>query len=222
MTDNHESQNGNVINIHHLADGWYLADGEQREGPYAHSVAIGRATELAQRMRHRNKPPARIRVYNENGEPEHEWIYGDAVFTFPAAPAFQWVWRARPGQDSRGETNHDGDTITVIIDRGFKETQTMTLRLLGVNAPELNSSDANVRQRALQAKQFVADWLAQRAASGNPWPLLLTSYRLDIPIAPDKYGDRFDAVVYDTRGFCLNTDLLASGNAVNYPITLER
>jgi micrococcal nuclease len=49
----------------------------------------------------------------------------------------------------------DGDTVDAVVDVGFKMTAMLRLRLLGVNTPELKSSDPVERQKAMQAKDYV-------------------------------------------------------------------
>jgi endonuclease YncB( thermonuclease family) len=49
----------------------------------------------------------------------------------------------------------DGDTVELMIDLGIKTFKHETLRLLGINTPELNSRDPLVREQAHRAKEFL-------------------------------------------------------------------
>lgn len=53
----------------------------------------------------------------------------------------------------------DGDTIWVTMDLGFDTFRTTVCRFYGINTPELKSKDPVVKQKAYEAKQFVADRL---------------------------------------------------------------
>lgn len=48
----------------------------------------------------------------------------------------------------------DGDTISAVVDLGFRMTTEQRLRLLGVNTPELHAQDPDERRRAQEAKAF--------------------------------------------------------------------
>lgn len=99
----------------------------------------------------------------------------------------------------------DGDTFDAGIDLGFGITAHHRIRLLGVNTPELNSSDPALADRARQAKLFVMEWLE---LSDEAWPLAL-----EISKSLDKYG-RYLARVFKTVGgreICLNDVLVANG-----------
>lgn len=92
----------------------------------------------------------------------------------------------------------DADTIVLMLDRGFHDYAERTVRLLGVNAPELRGVSA-VAGRA--ARDFVVHWLSE---SGG---LLLESNKYE------KYG-RTLGTLWRADGRCLNQDLLDAGHAV--------
>ena len=49
----------------------------------------------------------------------------------------------------------DGDTVDALIDLGFGVYTKQRLRLLGINASELNSKDASEREKATKAKDYL-------------------------------------------------------------------
>lgn len=52
----------------------------------------------------------------------------------------------------------DGDTYDMNVDLGFSVTMGMRVRLADVDTPELNSQDEEERKKALEAKEFVAQY----------------------------------------------------------------
>lgn len=56
-----------------------------------------------------------------------------------------------------GKGAHDGDTLIVFADKGMYDYQMVTLRLLGVWAPEVVGTTGDVLTRARAAKTFVED-----------------------------------------------------------------
>lgn len=109
------------------------------------------------------------------------------LFTYKA-----WVFRVL-----------DGDTIEAIIDLGFGFATTQTLRLRGIDAPELKTLDG------VEAKEFVASTLASFIKKKQP--LLIKTSK------SDKY-DRYlaDVFIADKNGEeqYLNNVLLSEGHAV--------
>jgi endonuclease YncB( thermonuclease family) len=105
----------------------------------------------------------------------------------------------------------DGDTILADVDLGFHLRMRMSLRLAGVDTPELTAPDPADRQRAQAARDLVSGRLA--AASD----VIATTAK---PRATDKYGRWLASVRYrlaptepwrDLAG-----DLLAGGLARAY------
>ncbi len=120
--------------------------------------------------------------------------------TTPTMPQHNYVYRARLA------LVHDGDTIFLQIDLGFEVGVRVDVRVLGINAPELATPAGKVAQQAALA------WL-MGAASGD-WPLVIASYKTDRPIGPDKYGGRWDALIYRVSdGQELGAALIAAGQA---------
>lgn len=56
----------------------------------------------------------------------------------------------------------DGDTVDAVIDLGFRMSATHRLRLLGINAPEKNSSDPLIRAQALKSRDALCSYLVSR------------------------------------------------------------
>lgn len=102
----------------------------------------------------------------------------------------------------------DADTIVVdcLIDVGFEEmtTKRRKVRLLGIDAPELHSADADERARANVAAEFANELVA-------PGELLTV-----IIVKPDKYGGRDDGHVWTADGTHLGRAILEAGHAVPY------
>ena len=102
----------------------------------------------------------------------------------------------------------DGDTFDVYLDVAFHGYRRERLRLLGLNTPEVFGTS---KEAGLAAKAYVVNWLAEAALGGDPWYLVIQTYKSDV------FG-RYLATVWRTLDSrCLNDDLLSSGNAVPYP-----
>ena len=106
---------------------------------------------------------------------------------------------------------HDGDTISVLLDGGEEEI----VRLVGINAPEINGPDGNPEPFAMEAKSFVDKILAKRVT------LLMSS---DERFQRDDYNRLLCVVICD--GENLNAALLSEGlasrmffrnNMLNFP-----
>ena len=91
----------------------------------------------------------------------------------------------------------DGDTVEVVIDRGFHDTSKKTCRLHGVNTPERYTDEGK------QVTEFVKTWMSSAA--------LVRSYKFS-----GKYG-RFIGDFYSETGESLCDTLLRLGYAVAYP-----
>lgn len=97
----------------------------------------------------------------------------------------------------------DGDTLSLLIDTGFKHTWKTNCRLEGINTPELRSEDVEQREKAQLAKQY----LLERIPPGSP--VYIISRRLD------KYGRPIADVYFN--GESINKELVSKGYAVKYP-----
>jgi endonuclease YncB( thermonuclease family) len=93
---------------------------------------------------------------------------------------------------------HDGDTLTVSVDLGFRIVHQVNIRLAGINAPELRTEEGKTTLRVLAA--FVAEhagqWTARTFKSGE-----------------EKYG-RWLAKLYAPDGTDVSAWLLSMGLAV--------
>lgn len=89
--------------------------------------------------------------------------------------------------------NHDGDTVTVDVDLGFKVGVEMDVRLYGIDTPEVVGMS---RARGLQAKHFLETLLVDSKDSG-----LLTMK--SIKDKADKYGGRYLGELYLPLSFSI-------------------
>lgn len=91
----------------------------------------------------------------------------------------------------------DADTVQVTVDLGFSVHFVTSVRLRGINAPEMNTPEGRA------ARDFLVGILPVGAA------VTLNT------VKPDKYANRFDAVmVYG--GVNINRAVLEAGYAVPY------
>lgn len=101
----------------------------------------------------------------------------------------------------------DGDTVDVQVELGFYVSQSMRMRLNGIDTMEMNSKDATERFMARQAKELLEQYLGREC--------VVRSHK------KDKYG-RFlcDLYVFDGADkeelIDINKMLLDSGLAVAY------
>jgi micrococcal nuclease len=81
----------------------------------------------------------------------------------------------------------DGDTVELMIDLGFSQFTRQTMRLYGVDAPEIRTKEGKA------AKAWLED------AIRPPEPIYVQTIQLSTKTKRDKYG-RFLAVLYDDLG----------------------
>lgn len=112
----------------------------------------------------------------------------------------------------------DGDTVEMNIDLGLHVHINVTLRLIGIDTPELRSSDPVERSRAKEARDFVANRLG---LNGGAQPLVRV--RTTKPRTTDKYGRFLAEILYThitedvaDRWQVLNTELINTGLARAY------
>lgn len=65
---------------------------------------------------------------------------------------------------------HDGDTFTAVVDLGFRVATTISVRVRGVDTPEMHDKDEAKRLAAQAAQRFTQSTLADRV-------FLLESYK---------------------------------------------
>lgn len=94
----------------------------------------------------------------------------------------------------------DGDTLVVIVDLGFSIATEQTVRLAGINAPEVVGED---KAAGLAAKL----WLIERLPVG-------TLVRVHTVKDNDKYGRYLANVLVPGEAMTINEQLVAAGHAV--------
>ncbi len=105
----------------------------------------------------------------------------------------------------------DGDTCMGVLDVGLgiylgrEPGPLYSIRLAGINTPEINAPDPVVRQVAIDAR----DYLRSLVQPGDVC-------RVD-SVSWDKYSRRIDAILTSPSGVNLNQAMLDSGHAVVYP-----
>lgn len=105
----------------------------------------------------------------------------------------------------------DGDTLVLCFDLGFKIRVDQTVRLYGINTPELIGESAQAGQAAKDAVMKMLSTAVKLRARTHKMP------------KHDKYGRYLaEVVVIDAAGNekSLNETLLAEGHAVPYLVTL--
>lgn len=115
----------------------------------------------------------------------------------------------------------DGDTVDMVIDRGFRDYRLDRFRLYGIDTPEMNDKDPAVRLKAVEARDLMQSWLQPSGVllgTGivrvTSWPLRIVTYK-----DPDNFGRWLvDIYMQDAEGkeFHVNQELLARGLAVPY------
>lgn len=96
----------------------------------------------------------------------------------------------------------DGDTIRVRMSLGLDVYVNQTLRLYGINTPEMNTEEGK------KAKEFVLNWF---------WDKVETDIKYStIKDRREKYGRYLVSVFHVPTGESLNSTLLKEGLAVPY------
>jgi micrococcal nuclease len=98
----------------------------------------------------------------------------------------------------------DGDTLHLDVDLGCDTTLAMTVRLYGLNCPEMNTDAGKA------AKAWVDQWVTDHAYGG-------ASLRT-VKDKKEKYGRYLADLLPDDGSPSLCTALLESGHAVPYMI----
>ena len=99
----------------------------------------------------------------------------------------------------------DGDTIDVKLDLGFDLHLQARIRFAGINAPESRTRDLVEKQKGLEAKRFVEDWL-------NGCETIIVQTQLD---KKGKFG-RILGNILNADGACLNEEMVSLGHATPY------
>lgn len=110
------------------------------------------------------------------------------------------AWGVSSKRDPLGVV--DGDTLNVGVDLGLDVAHNITLRMFGINAPELSTIEGKA------AKQWAVAWFEQHCPTGQFVVQTAKDNR-------DKYG-RYLATVVAPDGAVFNSDIVAAGMAVPY------
>jgi micrococcal nuclease len=101
----------------------------------------------------------------------------------------------------------DGDTIDVDIDLGFNLTaNTLRLRLLGVDTPEMRGPD---RRLGEAARDYVQGWIDAAVRVDDQWPLRVRT------IETDSFG-RWLTEIRSADGLSLAADIIDNGHGDVY------
>lgn len=102
-------------------------------------------------------------------------------------------------------SNHDGDTVTVILDQDFYDNKQINLRLANVWAPELHQPGGE------DVRAFVFKWFVDRvqAAPHDAWPFMVYTHQTPKGDRELKTFDRYVATVmtFDEKQ-SLNADVM--------------
>jgi len=98
----------------------------------------------------------------------------------------------------------DGDTLRADVEIWPGTVVDASIRVIGVDTPELRTACAGERALAQKAKAFTDAWIQANA------PITISS------VKPDKYAGRFDAIVTGRTGGSLAGDLIAQGHGRPY------
>lgn len=99
-----------------------------------------------------------------------------------------WYWRAR--LDSHRTDSSpvvDGDTIDLVIDTGFYQTNRIRLRLEHIDTAEVHGvdKDSDEYQRGVEHGRFVSNWLTEGVGKmpDTRWPFIVKTQ-----MTTGKYG----------------------------------
>lgn len=110
------------------------------------------------------------------------------------------AWGEASGRDPLGVV--DGDTMNVGVDLGFDVAIHSTLRMYGINAPEMSTPEGK------DAKTWAIAWFTAHCPDGSFTVNTVKDHR-------DKYG-RYLATIVAPDGSVFNDDIVAAGHAVPY------
>lgn len=96
--------------------------------------------------------------------------------------------------------NHDGDTVTVVLDQGFYDTKQINLRLANTWAPELKDHGGH------EVQLYVQGWFQSRG--GAKWPFVVTTYETSTGNDLKTFERYVADVVCVKDGAHLNSDVM--------------
>lgn len=94
----------------------------------------------------------------------------------------------------------DGDTLHVTVDLGFDQRVDKSLRLYGINCPEMNTPEG------VAAKAFVEKLVSR------------VTFLRTVKDRREKYG-RYLGTLYDSQWKDLNQEIIEAGHAVSYMVS---
>lgn len=97
----------------------------------------------------------------------------------------------------------DGDTAKVLCDLGFDTSIKITLRLYGINTPEIHSKIADEREQAQKAKARLIELIEGKE-------IIVRTFK-----TKEKYG-RYLAQIFLVDSVCVNDVLVDEGLAEAY------
>jgi endonuclease YncB( thermonuclease family) len=132
-------------------------------------------------------------------------ILAFALLLFAAAPAFaaEKVATNVYHQVKVIEVT-DGDTIKVLVETWPRHYALVSIRVAGIDTPEMHGKCAEEKALARKAQEVLAELVPE-----NTWVSLLH-------VDEDKYSGRFDATVIDERGQDVAQILIGFGLARPY------
>lgn len=72
--------------------------------------------------------------------------------------------------DKRAEyLDNDSGSVKMVLDQGFGDTKLVDVRLLGIHAPELSTTNGKACQN------FISEWFANNNSSGDRWGFIVTT-----------------------------------------------
>lgn len=89
-------------------------------------------------------------------------------------------------------SHHDGDTVTMLLDQGFRDNKEITVRLLGVYAPELSEPGGK------ETREYVEEWFYK--FSNVSWPYIVTTARMKVADKEQMTLDRYVGTITTLDG----------------------
>ena len=103
---------------------------------------------------------------------------------------------------------YDGDTVTLMIDQGMKHFARVKIRMIGINTPEIRTTDLEEKKRGYEAKDYLKSRIEGKTVIVHT-------------LKKGKFG-RWLGVIWDydenaeELGESLNDEMIRVGHAVAY------